>query len=95
MAGSPSENDRLERLGLWWVGPGRDGGHFYAKVIDGRTAITLCTDSGDGQSWTAEDLDAIASHKRMIDRLEAIASHKQIDRTENPGVGGSIPPLPI
>ena len=82
MTRGPSVNARV-KPGVWYVGPGTNGGHFYAKVIDGQNAITLCTDSGDGQSWTAEDLEAIASHKRTI------------DRTENPGVGGSIPPLPI
>ena len=82
MSGSPSANDRLEQLGLWYGGRGI-AGEFYVKELGNGEAITMATECNERQSWTADDLEAIAAHKRMI------------DRTENPGVGGSIPPLPI
>lgn len=54
---------RLASLGISYGGRG-PGGEFYTKDIDDLASISVWT-AGE-ESWTADELEAIAAHKRLI-----------------------------
>jgi len=64
-SGSPACSTAIDALGITYGGRG-PGGEFYSKDLDSLRSISLWTECAEGESWTPEELEAIAAHKRSL-----------------------------